>query len=103
MEMKCPRCGKQLVREFHQGKIRFRCQEGHGCALTLPAIRALCGRPDFANMLWHQAMEEPEGGGGACPQCARAMSLIHLYVEGRVLELDICCRCQELWFDPQEL
>ena len=103
MEMKCPRCGQRLFREFHQGKIRFRCEEGHGCALTLPAIRSLCGHPAFANMLWHKAMEEPEGGGGACPQCGRAMSLIHLYVEGRALELDICCRCQEVWFDPNEL
>ena len=31
------------------------------------------------------------------------MSVIHLPVAYHVVDLDICCRCQQLWFDPSEL
>ena len=101
--MHCPRCGAQLERTLHEGKIAFRCPAGHGNAVTLSVVRSLCGTTGFANLLWRQALERPYGQGGRCPQCGRPMSLLRLPVQGRFLELDICCPCQEVWFDPSEL
>ena len=103
MTSTCPRCGDSLSQTFHMGKVCFTCRRGHGCAVTLSAVRALCGRPDFANMLWRKAMDAPDGRGASCPQCGRPMSLIRLPVGETPLELDICCRCQLLWFDQNEL
>ncbi|MBR0460240.1 MAG: rhomboid family intramembrane serine protease [Victivallales bacterium] len=71
--------------------------------MTLSAVRALCGQPTFVNMLWHKAMESPNGCGAPCPICGRPMSLLRLPIGEQELELDICCHCQELWFDPTEL
>ena len=101
--MNCPRCGYALEKSFHEGKVTYACPRGHGRALTLSAVRALCGKPDLANLLWRKASDAPDGIGGICPVCGRPMALIRLPVEGTELELDVCCRCQELWFDPNEL
>ncbi len=103
MNMTCPRCGQQLARSFYEGKIGFHCPEGHGRAVTLSTVRSLCGNPDFANVLWRKAMEHQGEYGGSCPMCSHPMTLVRLPIEGKILELDICCRCQELWFDPNEL
>ena len=101
--MKCPRCGYPLVKSFYQGKVCFKCERGHGDSITLSAIRALCGKPDFANMLWRKAVDAPDGIGAPCPECGRPMALIRLPINELTLELDICCRCQDVWFDPNEL
>ena len=103
MNITCPRCGQQLAKSFYQGKIGFHCPEGHGRAVTLSTVRSLCGNPEFANALWRKAMENQGEYGGSCPMCSRPMTLVTLPVEGKLLELDVCCRCQELWFDPNEL
>ncbi|MBR6372889.1 MAG: rhomboid family intramembrane serine protease [Victivallales bacterium] len=103
MSMDCPRCGEPLERSFYQGRISFHCPRGHGCAMTLSAVRALCGDTGFANMLWRRAAEMPSGLGGKCPVCHHPMTLVTLPVQGGILELDVCCRCQELWFDPNEI
>ena len=103
MSMDCPRCGAPLERSFYQGRISFRCTRGHGRAMTLSAVRALCGNTGFANMLWRRAAEMPSGPGGNCPVCHHPMTLVTLPVQGGNLELDVCCRCQELWFDPTRL
>ena len=101
--MNCPRCGQTLVKSFYQGKVSYHCPQGHGRSLTLSAVRQLCGNPQFANALWRKALEAPAENGGVCPQCGHRMSLIHVIPEGHDVELDICCRCQILWFDPNEL
>ena len=103
MNMNCPRCGQTLEKIFYEGKIAYACPRGHGQAVSLSAVRGLCGRPEFVNMLWMKASGTPVGSGGQCPICGRPMSLITLPAGEKELELDICCQCQELWFDPSEL
>ena len=103
MNMNCPRCGQPLARSFYEGKIGFHCPNGCGRMVTLSTVRAICGKPDFANVLWRKAMESQGENGGYCPMCGHPMTLVRLPIEGKMLELDICCRCQELWFDPNEI
>ena len=103
MIMNCPRCGQPLAKSLYQGKIGFHCPNGCGRAVSFSTVRAFCGKPEFANTLWRKALESQGENGGYCPVCGHSMSLVELPVEGKNLELDICCRCQELWFDPNEL
>ena len=103
MDVKCPRCGQPLTKTFIHGKIAFCCPQGHGEAVSLSVVRAFCGEPTFANVLWRKALDASGQDGGPCPLCHLPMSVIRLPVNGLELELDICCRCQELWFDPAEL
>lgn len=57
MNMNCPRCGQPLAKSLYQGKIGFHCPNGHGRAISLSTVRSVCGNPEFANMLWHKAMD----------------------------------------------
>ena len=57
IELSCPRCGAALVRSAYNGRIGFVCPEGHGIAMTLGAVRALCGSRELVNLLWHQSGE----------------------------------------------
>jgi len=103
IELCCPRCGAALVKSAYNGRIGFVCPQGHGIALTLGAVRALCGSRELVNLLWHKSGESGSDGGAPCPVCGKPMNKVALDVEGQPLELDICRRCQEAWFDPNEL
>ena len=103
MNMNCPRCGKPLEKSFYQGRVSFACPDGHGRGVALSVVRALCGHPGFANSLWRRAAENPSVTGGDCPICHQPMTLVSLPLDNGNLELDICCRCQEVWFDPKDL
>ena len=102
-ELTCPRCGAALEKSAYNGRIGFVCPEKHGIAMTLGAVRALCGSRELVNLLWHKSGEPNSAGNAPCPVCGKLMSKVTLDVEGNPLELDICRRCQEVWFDPNEL
>jgi len=101
--MVCPRCGAVLVKSFYEGRIGFACPEGHGIAMTVGAVRALCDSRELINLLWCKSGAAESGEGAACPICRRPMRVVTLEVEGQEIELDVCRRCQEIWFDPREL
>ena len=103
IELTCPRCGAALAKSPYNGRIGFACPEGHGIAMTLGAVRALCGSRELVNLLWHKSGAEEAEEGAPCPVCGKPMRKVTLDVEGKALELDICRRCQEVWFDPNEL
>ena len=103
VELSCPRCGAALVKERYKDRIGFVCPEGHGIAMTLGAVRALCGSRELVNLLWHKSGAADGDDGAPCPICGKPMRNVTLDVEGQALELDICRRCQEVWFDPNEL
>ena len=102
-EPNCPRCGATLVKTSYLDRIGFACPEGHGMAMTLGAVRALCGSRELINLLWYRSGAADVPDGASCPVCRRPMRQVTLDVAGRELELDICRRCQEVWFDPHEL
>jgi len=101
--MRCPHCQKKLTRRTYRKKILFRCPECAGDLLTLSALRGLSGSRPFANTVWRNAQNAPEGP-VPCPECGRAMRQVVLSAEKTpVIELDVCTRCQMVWFDPREL
>ena len=103
VEIYCPRCGAALEKSQYKDRIGFVCPEGHGIAMTLGAVRALCGSRELVNLLWHKSGAAEAEAGAPCPICGKPMRKVTLDVNGQPLELDICRRCQEVWFDPNEL
>jgi len=99
----CPKCGRELVREFYERRIRFRCPAGHGECMTVSGVRSLCGDPGFVGGLWHNACYLAPTGSVECPVCRRPMKTVAIDVGEKELEIDVCCSCQEIWFDPNEL
>jgi len=101
--MKCPSCGTELAKEFYEKVIDFRCPGCGGRIMTISGLRTLCADPDFANMLWHTAQYGYSQIGPVCTSCGKTMRRVTLPLSGMALELDICCACRLVWFDPGEL
>ena len=102
-DMICPRCGAELAQTLYEKRIGFACPEGHGIALTVGAVRSLCGSRELVDLLWCRSGAADARGGAPCPVCRKPMRVVTLDVEGMDIELDVCRPCQEIWFDPHEL
>ena len=102
-DLHCPRCGRKLFQSQHGANITFECPKRHGLCMTLAGVRQVCGSQVFVNALWQNAYFRAPFGDLSCPVCRRVMKRVVIPVNGGDLELDICCRCQEIWFDPGEL
>lgn len=99
----CPRCGGELAKAFYAKRICFRCPAGHGECMTVSGVRSLCGNAKFVGELWQNAYYNAPAGSVACPVCRKPMKRVIIPVGGREMELDVCCSCQEIWFDQEEL
>lgn len=101
--MKCPGCDTELSKEFYEKVIDFRCPGCGGRIVTVSGLRSLCGDRDFVNRLWNTAQYGYSQTGPACTSCHKAMRRVTLPLSGVALELDVCCPCRLVWFDPGEL
>ncbi len=102
--MKCPICnGNELTKEFYEKKVNFRCASCGGRLMTIAGMRNLCGDRKFVDMLWQTARYGYSEPGHVCPACKEVMRKVTLPLCGAGIELDICCACQLIWFDPSEL
>ena len=101
--MKCPNCEQELTREFYEKVIVFRCPHCGGRMMTVSGLRSLCADRAFVDLLWRTARTGYAESGPGCGSCRMPMRRVTLPLAGRPLELDLCCSCQTVWFDPAEL
>ena len=99
----CPHCSKELERELFRKKVLFRCPDCGGQYLTISALRGLCSSREMVNRIWRNAMHS-QAVGTVCPECRKNMRRALLFPTlNLTLELDVCPKCQSIWFDPSEL
>jgi membrane associated rhomboid family serine protease len=67
----------------------------------IPVLRATIGS-DRVTALWLRAISSTQHDGKSCPICSRAMTQVTMGLPGQALELDICIRCEFVWFDASE-
>jgi Zn-finger nucleic acid-binding protein len=67
----------------------------------LPVLRTAIGN-DRVTALWSRAISSTQDDGKSCPICSRAMTQVTMGLPSQALELDICKRCEFVWFDPSE-
>jgi membrane associated rhomboid family serine protease/Zn-finger nucleic acid-binding protein len=67
----------------------------------IPVLRATIGN-GRVTALWSRAISAPGETGKSCPICSRAMTDVTMGVAGQLLELDVCKRCEFVWFDAAE-
>lgn len=101
--MRCPNCDQELVREFYEKVIVFRCPHCGGRMMTVSGLRSLCADRAFVELLWRTAKTGYAESGPDCGSCHMPMRRVTLPLAGHPLELDLCCTCQTVWFDPSEL
>jgi len=97
----CPNCGSTLTRTQGPKGLFWSCTQCGGRAVAIPVIRAALGN-DRVNALWSRAINAPDDTGKSCPICARTMTEVTMGVGSQSLELDVCKRCEFVWFDATE-
>ncbi|MBI3895836.1 MAG: rhomboid family intramembrane serine protease [Acidobacteria bacterium] len=78
------------------------CPSCGGRAANIVVLRRTVARQEI-NRLWACVREGKTEPGRPCPACERPMVVIHTDESVvQSLSLDVCTRCQFIWFDPKE-
>lgn len=102
--MICPRCKCELIQYHYQNKIiSFSCPECYGQALTIGALRTLGVEEENTRSFWIAASKGKLGAQLSCPECSGEMRIIKVDDGQCKFFIDLCLKCQLLWFDRGEL
>src|SRR3954466_10623099 len=93
----CPNCRQQLRRVQNELGIFWLCDTCGGRAISFGLVRKYAG-DSFSSHLWSQTQTAPPLKGKQCPMCEKLMA----QVTSPGMTLDLCMRCQFVWFDPAE-
>ncbi len=99
--MKCPECQIDLQKDKSLRGLLWQCPQCSGVAANLAVLRKLLGQ-DVALKFWREAMSSTPAS-QPCPSCAQPMSVFSCDMDHNAIELDLCKRCQLIWFDKDEL
>ena len=99
--MKCPECQIDLQMDKSLKGVLWQCTQCSGVAANLAVLRKLLG-PDVALNFWREAMSSTPAN-RPCPSCHQTLHAFKCDVDHNAIELDLCKRCQILWFDKGEL
>ena len=102
--MKCLQCHKTMHKASYCDLYCSYCTDCSGVSFTVSGLRSLVKDRETVNRLWAQAKYGNAPDGKLCLCCDRPMKKVSLDVpEKATLELDLCTRCQTVWFDAGEL
>lgn len=102
--MKCPRCQCELVNDRYQNKIlSFFCPSCRGQAVTISGLRKLGVDEENTRNFWLAAAKGKLGSKLNCPECNGEMRIIKVDDGQCKFFIDLCQKCQLLWFDSGEL
>ena len=98
----CPNCSSDLSRAQNQLGVYWYCPRCTGRAVNLAVLRKAVA-PEFVTGIWRTAHTSAGKPGRPCPSCGLAMLEVPAPSAEATLRLDVCKRCQFVWFDPREL
>jgi len=94
----CPHCRSRLTRTQNALGLYWSCAECGGRAANLAIVRKAIA-PEFVNRFWQAARASETESPRRCPTCDFQMMLVNA---SPTMELDVCLRCQLVWFDAEE-
>ncbi|MBI5687226.1 MAG: rhomboid family intramembrane serine protease [Verrucomicrobia bacterium] len=77
------------------------CQDCGGRAISLGLLRREVQAGPI-NQIWRKARDEQGSAGRLCPSCMKPMLVVQVLPSGSRFDVDVCKRCQFLWFDKGE-
>ena len=96
--MTCPLCRQRLLRRREHPFDLWVCAACDGRAATVATLRRGI-RHDYLHDAWQRAIGAAPSAGRRCPGCSAATDLVPTAGP----EIDVCRRCQLMWFDAGEL
>ena len=99
--LNCPNCHTLLERVKGKGCVYLSCLQCGGRSATVALLRGKLER-QTVNSLWIQAVQEVFPKKKLCPECSQSMSEVPVDCDAGVQLIDVCTRCQTVWFDNGE-
>ena len=99
----CPRCAAPLDERLTEVGIAYICPKCQGRMVGMPVLRNAGASEGFLRSLWSAARREDAPRRFKCPHCSRPMSQVAAQARDGELEVDVCCPCNAVWFDRNEL
>lgn len=97
----CPNCHDPLINAKNENGIFWACGRCGGRAATLAFLRkTILG--EAVNQMWSFARTKKGEQKRLCPACRSAMVEVPVSTTEITLKLDVCTRCQIVWFDSKE-
>lgn len=97
----CPACRRRLVQTKGAAGGSYVCPGCGGRAAAVSVVRRAAGQACVRH-LWSPKEGASAPSAKRCPVCQRRMQEIAGTFGGREMRLDVCRRCQFVWFDPHE-
>lgn len=95
---RCSNCHENLVKTKGANGLYWKCPSCKGRAVSLSILRRVLDKK-YVNQMWQSAFKAKKLGQD-CPICRKAM--YEIYKPDQDVYLDVCKRCQFVWFDPNE-
>jgi len=98
----CPKCEVSLkIKQIPQSGI-WQCELCHGTMATVAVLRKYLGN-DIVKRFWLKAITDSATTDKKCPSCRQPLNMFKVEHNEKKIILDICRRCQIIWFDAGEL
>lgn len=99
----CPACRSRLAARRGPGWIVYPCPGCGGRSVGLGTLLSLGADPGHLENLWSRARAATHEGDRRCPHCRQPMARVASPGAGGRIDLDICPRCEHVWFDRGEM
>jgi Zn-finger nucleic acid-binding protein len=101
-ELTCPTCHTALrVARDRSGAI-WVCEDCAGAAASLAVLRKRL-KAGMAADFWRKVVAGSAASQRSCPSCGQSMRGFAMPLDGHTINLDLCKKCQFVWFDGGEL
>jgi membrane associated rhomboid family serine protease/Zn-finger nucleic acid-binding protein len=97
----CPHCAQPLQQQRGPHGVIWLCPVCKGHAASLGVLRKVFGT-ERVGTIWGESCRDDVERGCACPVCQGATARVTWLEQGKPLAVDLCRRCEFVWFDPNE-
>jgi len=97
----CPNCHVFLRRAQTKAGVFWFCSSCSGRSATIALLRRHIER-ETVNALWNHARATGLPRARSCPSCGNRMAEVQISTASPNTRIDVCTRCQFVWFDPRE-
>ncbi|MFC1637230.1 zf-TFIIB domain-containing protein [Planctomycetota bacterium] len=98
----CPKCETLLNPTAIAEGMLWRCDTCAGLAVNVAVLRKYLS-VKIVREFWLKATNESVPADRKCPSCAQIFQEFTVGEYNRKVQLDLCKRCQLIWFDRNEL
>lgn len=97
----CPRCGEPLSETRTKSNRACRhCKKCDGMFIRLDALKSIVSEESL-RLVREQAAAHSNAG-CICPNCGGSMTLLRVANGTKSVEIDVCSKCDAIWYDKDE-